>query len=192
MKTQSSPRGRIVVIGSVGGRVASMSLSAYCAGKFALEGFAESLWMEVRPFGVHVSVIEPGMVMTPHFTVHRGRAAAATNPASPYYRWFARHEQLADNILRAGRIMPGDVARTVHAALTARRPRLRYPVGRGARIVISLRRFLPHRVFERLYFGQIIRMVTRSGAPEVELSQLALPGEADIDYLGLPPRTGKD
>jgi NAD(P)-dependent dehydrogenase (short-subunit alcohol dehydrogenase family) len=189
---RTARRGRVVVIGSVGGRVASMSLSAYCAGKFALEGFAESLWMEVRPFGVHVSVIEPGMVMTPHFTVHRGRAAAATDRSSPYYRWFVRHEQLADNILRAGRITPADVARTVHAALTVSQPRLRYPVGRGARIVIGLRRILPHRLFERLYFGHIIRLVTRVDPPTVELSQLSLPGDADTDYLGLPPRTGKD
>jgi NAD(P)-dependent dehydrogenase (short-subunit alcohol dehydrogenase family) len=188
---RAARRGRIVVVGSVGGRVASMSLTGYCAGKFALEGFAESLWMEVRPFGLHVSVIEPGIVMTPHFTVHRGRAAAATDPKSPYFGWFVRHEQLADNILRAHRIMPSDVARTVHAALTVRHPRLRYPVGRGARIVILLRRILPHRWFESLYFGQIVSLVTRSGKPPAEFSQLSLPGNADTDYLGLPPPNRK-
>lgn len=179
--------GRVVVVGSVGGRVASMSLTGYCAGKFALEGFAESLWLEVRPFGIHVSVIEPGLVMTPHFTTHRGRAAAATDPKSPYYQWFARHEQLADNILRARWISPADVARTIHRALTAPRPRLRYPVGRGARTVIFLRRVLPHRWFERLYFGRIIRLVTRPTLPPLSLSQLSLPADPNADYLGLPP-----
>ena len=188
---RAARRGRIIVVGSVAGRIASMSLSGYCAGKFALEGFVESLWMEVRPLGLHVSVIEPGNVLTPHFTVHRGRAAAATNPRSPYYRWFVRHEQLVDKILRARWITPGDVARTVHAALTVKRPRLRYPVGRGARIVIFLRRIVPPRLFERLYFGHVVRLVTRSGPPELELSELSLPGTADTDYLGLPPRGGK-
>jgi NAD(P)-dependent dehydrogenase (short-subunit alcohol dehydrogenase family) len=184
---RAARRGRIVIVGSVGGRVASMSLSGYCSGKFALEGFAESLWMEVRPLGVHVSVIEPGIVMTPHFTRHRGRAAAATDPKSPYYEWFVRHEQVVDNILRARRITPGDVAHRIHAALTDRRPRLRYPVGRGARAVIWLRRVLPQRWFERLYFGYVVRLVTRPGPPGVALNQLSLPGTAETDYLGLSP-----
>jgi NAD(P)-dependent dehydrogenase (short-subunit alcohol dehydrogenase family) len=188
---RSAGGGRVVIIGSVGGRVASMSLSGYCAAKFALEGFAESLWMEVRPFGVHVSVIEPGLVMTPHFTTHRGRAAAATDPKSPYYAWFVRHEQLADNILRARWITPGDVARIVHAALTDRRPRLRYAVGRGARTVIWLRRVLPNTWFERLYFGRIVRLVTRSEPLQTGLSQLSLLENADADYLGLPPSNRK-
>lgn len=179
--------GRVVVVGSVGGRVASMSLTGYCAGKFALEGFAESLWLEVRPFGIHVSVIEPGLVMTPHFTTHRGRAAAATDPKGPYYQWFARHEQLADNILRARWISPADVARTIHRALMASRPRMRYPVGRGARTVIFLRRVMPQRWFERLYFGRIIRLVTRPTLPPLSLSQLSLPEDPNADYLGLPP-----
>jgi NAD(P)-dependent dehydrogenase (short-subunit alcohol dehydrogenase family) len=182
---RAARRGRIVVIGSVGGRVASMSLSGYCAGKFALEGFVESLWQEVRPLGIHVSVIEPGLVMTPHFTTHRGRGVAATDPKSPYFAWFARHEQLADNILRAGRLTPGDIAATVHKALTASRPRLRYGVGKGARLVIGLRRFLPNRWFERLYFGHIVKLVTRPGPADIGLSQLSLPGDADHDYLGL-------
>lgn len=188
---RAAGRGRIVVVGSVGGRVASMSLSGYCAGKFALEGFAESLWMEVRPFGIHVSLIEPGLVMTPHFTTHRGRAAAATNPQSPYFQWFARHEQLADNILRARWISPATVARTIHRALTDSRPRLRYPVGRGARAVIFLRRVLPQRWFERWYFGRIIRLVTRPTLPPVGLSQLSLTDDANADYLGLPPAIRK-
>jgi NAD(P)-dependent dehydrogenase (short-subunit alcohol dehydrogenase family) len=183
-------RGRIVIVGSVGGRVASMSLSGYCAGKFALEGFAESLWMEVRPFGLHVSVIEPGVVMTPHFTRHRGRATAATNVQSPYYEWFARHEQIVDNILRARRITPGDVARRIYSALTDPQPRLRYPVGAGARLIIWLRRVVPQRWFERLYFGYIVRLVTGSAAPAA-LSQLSLPGAAETDYLGLSPPEGK-
>lgn len=186
---RTARRGRLVIVGSMGGRVASMSLTGYCAGKFALEGFAESLWMEVRPFGIQVSIIEPGLVMTPHFTAHRGRAAAATDPQSAYFQWFARHEQLVDNILRARWISPADVAGAIHRALTERRPRLRYPVGRGGRAVLLLRRALPQRWFERLYFGRIIRMVTRPATPSQGLSQLSLAEGGDTDYLGLPPVT---
>ena len=58
---------------------------------------------------------------------------------------------------------PVDVARTVHNALTARRPRLRYMVGRRASLLVALRRYLPDELFERLYFGEAVRRVTKAG-----------------------------
>jgi NAD(P)-dependent dehydrogenase (short-subunit alcohol dehydrogenase family) len=163
--------GRVVIISSAGGRIASMTISAYCASKFAVEGFGESLALEVAPFDLHVSLIEPGLVLTPHFTVNRGRAGAAVDPGSPYYPWFAQHEKIVDDILRARRITPTDVARTVYRALTAKRPELRYVVGWRAKLMISLRRYLPGELFERLYFSQLIRMVTQPGDPATGLSE---------------------
>jgi NAD(P)-dependent dehydrogenase (short-subunit alcohol dehydrogenase family) len=151
--------GRVVLITSAGGRIASMTVSAYCAGKFALEGFGESLAMEVSPFGIRVSMVEPGLVMTPHFTVNRGAAAAATSPRSPFYERFTRHERMVDEILRANRITPDDVARAVQRALADKRPRLRYAVGWRARALISLRRHLPDEAFTRAYFRLVSRMV---------------------------------
>lgn len=162
--------GRVVIITSAGGRVASMTLSGYCAGKFALEGFGESLALEVAPLGIHVSMIEPGIVMTPHFTVHRGRARAAVDPASPYYAWFVQHEKIVDDILRAARTTPIDVARAVHRALAARRPRRRYVVGLGAKLLIGLRRYVPGEWVERIHARQLARMVTRPSVPARGLS----------------------
>lgn len=179
--------GRIVILSSSGGRIATMSLSVYCAGKFALEGFGESLSMEVAPFGIFVSLIEPGLVMTPHFTVHRGRAQKATEPTSPYYAWFARHEQMVDNILRSGHIKPADVAAVIAGALSAKRPRLRYVVGRGAKMMMALRRWLPAALFERIYSGAIIRRVTDPARPIPDLNQLSLAEDRGADYLGLTP-----
>ncbi len=88
-------RGRVVFVSSAAGRIGAMSLSGYCAAKFAIEGLAESLAPEVAPFGISVSLVEPGVAMTPHFTVNRGLARAATDPGSPYYRWFIRYEAMA-------------------------------------------------------------------------------------------------
>jgi NAD(P)-dependent dehydrogenase (short-subunit alcohol dehydrogenase family) len=158
---RSARRGRVVFLSSAGGRIGAMSLSGYCSAKFAIEGLAESLALEVAPLGISVSLVEPGLVMTPHFTVNRGRARAATDPASPYYQWFVRHEAMVDEVLRARRIVPEDVARAVERALTARRPRLRYVVGRGARLMVGLKRCLPDELFARLYRAQVVRMVTR-------------------------------
>jgi len=182
---RAARRGRIVIISSAGGRNASMTISAYCASKFALEGFGESLALEVAPLGLHVSLIEPGLVMTPHFAVNRGRAKAATDPSSSYYAWFVQHERIVDDILRSHRITPEDVAKAVHRALTARRPKLRYVVGWRAKLLISLRRHLPGELFERVYFWQTIRMVTRPREPAKELSELSAPGVVSTDYLAL-------
>ncbi len=153
--------GRIVITSSVAGRIGSMSISGYASTKFAIEGFAECLAQEVAPFGVSVSLLEPGLLATPHFTVNRNRARRAVDPGSPYYAWFCQHEKIVDDLLRANRFTPEDVARVVHRILASRRPRLRYMVGAKARMVVSLRRHLPGELFERAYFGLVRRLVTR-------------------------------
>lgn len=174
--------GRVVLITSAGGRIASMTISAYCAGKFALEGFGESLAMELAPFGVRVALVEPGLVLTPHFTADRGRARGATRTESPYYAWFAQHEAMVDAILQQRRITPADVASAVGRALDDRRPRLRYVVGWRVRLLLALRRLLPGELFERIYFGQVVRRVTAPRLPAGGLEELPLPD----DYLALP------
>jgi NAD(P)-dependent dehydrogenase (short-subunit alcohol dehydrogenase family) len=181
---RAARRGRIVIISSSGGRIASMSLSGYCAGKFAIEGFGETLAMEVAPFGITVSLIEPGLVMTPHFTVHRGRARAAMEPSSPYYQWFVQHERMVDEVLRTNRITPADVAGAVYQAITAKRPRLRYVVGWRAKLLIALRRRLPGVLFDRAYSRQMQRTVIDAATPAARLDELAVPGEGATDYLG--------
>jgi NAD(P)-dependent dehydrogenase (short-subunit alcohol dehydrogenase family) len=152
--------GRIVIISSVAGKIGAPSGSAYSASRFAQEGFAEALSQEVEPLGVRVVLIEPGITKTESWTVDRGVAARARNPNSPYYEWFNRAEHLFDRAMQSSPIMTEDVARTVHTALTARRPRMRYIVGRRAGLVVALRRYLPGELFERLYFGEVMRRVT--------------------------------
>ena len=154
-------RGRIVLISSVGGRVGSLVVSAYCASKFALEGFGESLALEVGPLGIDVILIEPSIVNTERWTTNRGVATGAQDPRSPYYAWFQQAEKETDRLVRASTISSRDVAMTVYRALTVRRPRLRYMVGRNGRLVVSLRRWIPGDLFERLYFGIVVRRVTR-------------------------------
>jgi len=157
---RAARRGRIVVITSVAGRIAAPAGSAYCASRFAQEGFAESLSQEVEPHGVQVILVEPGMTWHEHWTLERGVAARAKDPQGPYTAWFVRAQQLFDQAMRSSPITVADVAQTVHRALTARHPRLRYVVGRRASLVIALRRYTPDEIFERLYFGEVMRRVT--------------------------------
>ena len=142
-----------------------MARTAYCASKFGLEGFAESLMQETMPLGLKVSIVEPGLVNTERWTVHRGLAKGATNPKSPYYEWFCRLEKLSDELLQTSGITPNDVAKTIYKALTVSQPRLRYVVGRRTGLILALRRYAPGELFERIYFGEAMRRITGSREP---------------------------
>jgi NAD(P)-dependent dehydrogenase (short-subunit alcohol dehydrogenase family) len=156
---RAAGRGRIVTITSVGGRISAFGVGIYCASKFAQEGLGEALALEVAPFGVQAVMIEPGIIKTTRWNEHRGTAAGADDPRSPYYELFRASEEVADRLVERSRTRPEDVATAVHKALTARQPQMRYVVGRPASIVIVLRRYLPARLFERVYFGSFLRRI---------------------------------
>lgn len=157
--------GRVVIISSVGGRIASFGVSAYVATKFAQEGFAEALFQEVLPFGIYVSLVEPGITKTERWGTHRNIARGAQNPNSPYYQWFTEGERLADMLVNSSPTRPEAVGLAVARAIEAPRPRLRYVVGWRANLFILMRRYLPNPWFERLWFGNAIRRSTRAGLP---------------------------
>jgi NAD(P)-dependent dehydrogenase (short-subunit alcohol dehydrogenase family) len=167
--------GRVVTVSSVGGRVAGFGVTLYCASKFAQEGFGEGLAQELAPFGIQSVLIEPGMIKTSRWSEHRATAAGAADPSSPYYGMFQASEAIADRIVERSPTRPDDVAQTIHQALTATHPRMRYVVGRGASVVIALRRHLPQSLFERLYFGGHIHRLerrTKTGtAPSPEVAR---------------------
>jgi NAD(P)-dependent dehydrogenase (short-subunit alcohol dehydrogenase family) len=157
--------GRIVTVSSVGGRVCGWGVTMYCATKFAQEALGEGLAQELAPFGIQSVLVEPGMTKTTRWSRHRGTAARAADPASPYHDLFWASEAIADKFVERSRTRPEDVANAIHEALTATQPKMRYVVGRGASLVISLRRHMPPTLFERLYFGGHIRRLERQTTP---------------------------
>ncbi len=160
---RAARRGRIVTISSWGGRIAAPGVSTYCATKFALEGFGESLAQEVALLGLQVVLIEPGFVKTQLLGRNRNIATRALDPQGPYYEWFQQLQKAGEDELQASPISAVDVARTVYRALTARRPNLRYVVRLRARALIALQRHLPGELFERIWFREMTRRITRSG-----------------------------
>ena len=159
---RAAGRGRIITISSVGGRIASFGLSAYCSTKFAQEGWAEALDLEIRAFGLRSLLVEPGIIKTTRWSVNRGTAKRALDPASPYYPMFRQSEAIADRIVERSRTKPADVAKAVHEALTSRAPRMRYLVGRPASMVVALRRYAPGELFERAYFGSLVSRLSKA------------------------------
>jgi NAD(P)-dependent dehydrogenase (short-subunit alcohol dehydrogenase family) len=153
--------GRIVTVSSVGGRVVGYGVTIYCATKFAQEGLGEGLAVELAPFGIQSVLVEPGIVKTTRWANRRATAQGAQDASSPYHDLFWASEAEADAIVDRTRTRPEDVARTVHEALTAEDPRMRYVVGRGAAIAIRARRMLPETLFERVYYGRQVQRLMR-------------------------------
>jgi NAD(P)-dependent dehydrogenase (short-subunit alcohol dehydrogenase family) len=152
-------RGRIVNIGSTAGLLATPITGPYVASKFALEGMTDVLRRELLLQGIKVVMVEPGGVKTPLIRktgeeferVHRDgspelveRYGAMITTALEFTTKIDRHTGVDANV----------VARVIGKALTTRRPRTRYLVGRDA-IAASMAKFVPDRVVDRLLIGMI-------------------------------------
>jgi NAD(P)-dependent dehydrogenase (short-subunit alcohol dehydrogenase family) len=138
--------GRIVLISSIGGVVAIPFQAFYSASKFALEGLGEALAYEVAPFGITVTLVEPGNVRT-DFTANR-KMATASHGDDVYRTALDTAVGVMERDEMNG-VAPEDVAAVVHKILETRRPPRRVSVGKaGERVGILAKRLLPHRVFE--------------------------------------------
>jgi NAD(P)-dependent dehydrogenase (short-subunit alcohol dehydrogenase family) len=134
--------GKIINISSLAGNTAIPFSAFYSASKFALEGYSESLWYEVRPFGISVSLVEPAFVNTP--IVEASPVAAQPLPAydATRKRMLAKFGQSL-----AGGIPPEHVARRVLEIVEHKSPRLRYRVGAQATWLPRLRTVVPWKVY---------------------------------------------
>lgn len=142
-------RGQIINISSLVGWVPLPFMGFYSASKFALEGYTEALQYEVQPFGIHVSMIEPGFMRT-HLGDHAQVAAGSVHEYEPWRRnaLEAMHTQIANATA------PERIAKRILHIARQRAPRLRYRAGQQAAMVHLLRRFLPQTLFERVWRRQ--------------------------------------
>jgi NAD(P)-dependent dehydrogenase (short-subunit alcohol dehydrogenase family) len=152
--------GRIVNMGSVGGRVAHQFIGPYHASKYAIEAITDTLRKELRPWGIQVVVVEPGTIKSEIWDKGVNAADDLLERLGPRGRelYGAPLEKLREMAIDASkRGAPADtVAQVVERALTADKPRTRYLVGRDAQIQVALNTVLPDRAMDRLearFFG---------------------------------------
>lgn len=145
MRKQRS--GHIIQVSSIGGLQGSISVSSYSASKHALEGWTESLRLEVNSLGIKVVLVEPGAFDTGIWTQGARMGEETRKSTSPNFQRSLRMREVIKNIPKAD---PIAVARTITAIAQNPNPKLRYLVGRDAKIQLALKRILPWKTYEKL------------------------------------------
>ena len=145
MRKQRS--GHIIQISSIGGLQGAITLSSYAASKHALEGWSESLRLEARPLGIRVVLVEPGAFDTGIWTQGARMGEDSKKNTSPNFERSLRMREVIQKIPKAD---PIAVARAIVAIAQNPNPKLRYLVGRDAKIQLALKRILPWSVYETM------------------------------------------
>lgn len=145
MRRQHS--GHIIMVSSIGGLLGSVSVSSYSASKHALEGWSESLRLEVNALGIKVVLVEPGAYLTDIWTRGAVMGERATQDTSPNIQ---RSLRMRGRIQALPKRDPIEVARLITSIAQDPNPKLRYLVGRDAKIQLAMKRILPWKRFEKV------------------------------------------
>ena len=148
--------GHIINISSVGGMMAMPTMSAYSASKFALEGASESLWYEVRPFGIHVTLVRPGFINSNAFRkVKYGDGTDPRNTTGVYYHHYHHMSGFIEKLMTRTPCTPESAARMIYKVSQMRHPPLRVAGTPDARFFSVLRRILPRRFYHWLLYRSL-------------------------------------
>jgi len=155
-------KGRIVNVSSLGGLFTLPLFGAYNATKHAVESISDALRIELRPFGIEVSLIEPGPIKT-KFSTHSLESVERYQDGSPYAPVLAR---FADLTRRTDKMAPGPKAtsRAIHHAASSRWPRSRYKLTLSSRLTVAFLRAIPTRWSDAL-LRRILRLTPKHLIP---------------------------
>lgn len=147
-------QGKIINVSSISGKMGFPGLSPYVSSKCALEGWSESLRLEVKPFGIEVSLIEPGSYNTNIWEIGQKLAETTSKFESPYKEYMKKIEQHINN---GSETLgdPKDVAEKIVAIAESTKPTLRYPIGKGVKLMILLKSMLPWKWWEFLVLKRL-------------------------------------
>lgn len=152
MRTQGY--GKIINMSSISGKIGFPGMSPYVASKHALEGYSESLRLELKPSGIDVVLIEPGSYSTNIWSIIDN---IPVNQDSPYHEYLNRIINQV-NTGKAKHGNPDEVAKLVaEIASMQKPPKLRYPIGKGVKQNILLKSLLPWRALENIILKQLLK-----------------------------------
>jgi short-subunit dehydrogenase len=147
---RAAGRGRIVNIGSMGGRLVFPASGYYHASKYAVEALTDALRFETAPFGIKVSLIEPGLIRTGFSDTAAHTLAGSAIPTGPYAALNAAIDQQMVHSYKSTLLSapPEAVAKVIEHAITTTKPRTRYVITPAAKVLVHTRRLLGARVFD--------------------------------------------
>ena len=150
--------GRVVFISSIGGRVAFPFAGAYHAAKYGTEAVGDVFRQELRPWGLRVSIVEPGSIDTPIWGRGQDKATEieAKSPQTNllYGAALDKFRKVIEDTAERG-IPPEKVAKAIAHALESKRPKTRYLVGLDAQVQARIQPFIPTRLFDRIVARQL-------------------------------------
>ncbi|WP_445505755.1 SDR family oxidoreductase [Niallia sp. 03091] len=141
--------GKIIMMSSISGKVGFPGLSPYVSSKFALEGWSESLRLELRPFSIDVSIVEPGSYQTNIWSTGKKVTKKSQSETSPYYLYMKRLEAYLHMSSKSYRD-PLEVAKKVVAIANKKNPSFRYAIGKGVKQTMLIKALLPWRWWEKM------------------------------------------
>ncbi len=139
---RSRNQGTIINMSSISGLLGFPGMSPYVSSKFALEGFSESLRLELKPFGIDVFLIEPGSYDTNIWSTGKEIAEKSLDEASPYYSFMKRLE----NGIEEGKRSfgdPNEIATLISDIALGKKKEFRYPMGNGIKTMSRIKKILP-------------------------------------------------
>ncbi len=147
-------RGKIINVSSVSGMLAMPTMSSYSASKAALEGASEALWYEMRPFGIDVSLIQPGFIQSDSFKHVRYTKLGleSENGHDDYSEFYRNMKPFISRLMGLSRTRAEKVAELILLVVQTERPPLWVPAGLGAEFFYYLRRLMPRRLLHPLLF----------------------------------------
>ncbi|WP_036824267.1 oxidoreductase [Pontibacillus yanchengensis] len=153
MRKQKS--GTIINMSSISGLIGFPGISPYVASKHALEGYSESLRLELKPYGINVAIVQPGSFKTNIWTTGKQISERSLQETSPYYNYMEKIEAE----MKAGEENlgePQDVAELVASLAEKRKIKyLRYPVGKGVRNMMRLKKLVPWPTWESKFLKRL-------------------------------------
>ncbi|WML48005.1 SDR family oxidoreductase [Neobacillus sp. PS3-34] len=151
---RANGRGRIINMSSISGKVGFPGLSPYVASKHALEGFSESLRLELKPFGIDVVLVEPGSYST---NIWSGLDNTEIKKDSPYRSYM----ETIFSIIESGKQEHGDplevAVLVAQIASQQKAPNLRYVIGKGVKKNLFLKNLVPWKIIEKAVVKRLIK-----------------------------------
>jgi len=146
--------GKIINVSSVSGMLAVPTMASYSASKFALEGAMEALWYETRPFGIDVSLVQPGFVKSNSFerVKYSIRSELSNKLDRPYSNIYKNMVPFIAKLMGFGLSTPESIAKLIYNVMRSEKPPLWIPASLDAEFFYYLKRMLPRRLILPFFY----------------------------------------